>query len=63
MAERELLATHFTQGMINDEGEVVDAIIPRKCGSTNKIIHAKDRAAVQLTFGEVDEDGKYTGTK
>ena len=63
MAEREILATHFTQGMVNDIHECVDSIIPRKCAATNKILHAKDRASVQLTFAIVNEDGKYVGNK
>lgn len=42
----------------NDAVPTVDQIelyIPRKCSATNKIIAAKDHAAVQLDIAEVDE--------
>eukprot|EP00775_Hariotina_reticulata_P009402 gene9402-9566_t len=47
--------------MKNDEGEVVDLYIPRKCAWTNKLITAKDHASVQVNIGHLDEEGKYTG--
>ena len=34
--------------MINAEGENVDLYIPRKCSWTNRLIEAKDHAAVQI---------------
>jgi hypothetical protein len=33
-------------GMINDEKQVVDPYLPRKCEFTNKILEAKDRSSV-----------------
>jgi small subunit ribosomal protein S21e len=45
--------------MKNDEGEVVDLYIPRKCAWTNKLIAAKDHASVQINVGHLDADGVY----
>ncbi|KAK9797454.1 hypothetical protein WJX73_009844 [Symbiochloris irregularis] len=45
--------------MLNDEGETVDLYIPRKCSWTNKLITAKDHAAVQINVGHLDDDGVY----
>ncbi|KAK3288363.1 40S ribosomal protein S21 [Cymbomonas tetramitiformis] len=47
--------------MRNDEGDMVDLYIPRKCSSTNRLITAKDHASVQLNVGHLDEHGVYTG--
>ncbi|KAL3160996.1 40S ribosomal protein S21 [Trebouxia sp. C0009 RCD-2024] len=47
--------------MINDEGANVDLYIPRKCAWTNKLITAKDHAAVQLNIGHLNEEGMYNG--
>jgi small subunit ribosomal protein S21e len=41
------------EGMYNDQGKLIDLYIPRKCAVTNKVIHAKDAASVQLNIGEV----------
>jgi len=42
--------------------EQIELYVPRKCAASNKIIAAKDHAAVQLDIGEVDEQtGRYTG--
>lgn len=35
-------------GMHNDEGKNVELYIPRKCSATNRIIGAKDHAAIQV---------------
>ncbi|KIY96895.1 40S ribosomal protein S21 [Monoraphidium neglectum] len=48
--------------MKNDEGEVVDLYIPRKCAWTNKLITAKDHASVQINIGHLDGEGVYSGT-
>lgn len=49
--------------MQNDQGEVVDMYIPRKCSASNRIIHAKDHASVQLALADVDSStGRITGT-
>ncbi|KXZ43008.1 hypothetical protein GPECTOR_107g152 [Gonium pectorale] len=45
--------------MINDEGQVVDLYIPRKCAWTNKLITAKDHASVQINIGHLDANGVY----
>ena len=47
--------------MHNTEGVNVDLYIPRKCNATNRLIHAKDKASVQLNIGHVNADGIYTG--
>ncbi|KAG2436875.1 hypothetical protein HXX76_006395 [Chlamydomonas incerta] len=46
--------------MINDEGQVVDLYIPRKCAWTNKLITAKDHASVQINIGHLDANGVYS---
>ncbi|XP_014261936.1 40S ribosomal protein S21 [Cimex lectularius] len=40
--------------MQNDAGTSEDLYIPRKCSSSNRIIHAKDHASIQLTIPDVD---------
>ncbi|XP_011149837.1 40S ribosomal protein S21 [Harpegnathos saltator] len=47
--------------MENDTGTLVDLYIPRKCSASNRIIHAKDHASIQLTLADVDpETGRMT---
>ncbi|KAG9293184.1 hypothetical protein G9A89_010521 [Geosiphon pyriformis] len=48
--------------MQNDQGQQVDLYVPRKCSATNRLISAKDHAAVQINIGDVDPQGRYTGT-
>ncbi|KAK3858309.1 hypothetical protein Pcinc_035493 [Petrolisthes cinctipes] len=54
---------HFnTTTMQNDAGEYVDLYVPRKCSASNRIIHAKDYASIQINIAEVDEEtGRMTG--
>lgn len=40
--------------MENDAGEFVDLYCPRKCSASNRIIHAKDHASIQLDIVDVD---------
>merc|ERR1711924_214272 len=47
--------------MINDEGQNVDLYIPRKCSWSNRLIGAKDHAAIQINIGHLDDKGVYTG--
>ena len=47
------------EGMFNDKNECVDLYIPRKCSVTNKIIHAKDKASVQINVGLVIKIREY----
>ncbi len=62
--------------MQNEENQIVDLYIPRKCSATNKLITAKDAASVQIDIAEVrhffflihsmiqvDANGKATGKK
>ncbi|OQR78465.1 40S ribosomal protein S21 isoform 1 [Tropilaelaps mercedesae] len=46
--------------MENDAGEVVDMYIPRKCSTSNRIIHAKDHASIQLDLAVLNESGATT---
>ncbi|KAK2703680.1 hypothetical protein QYM36_017976 [Artemia franciscana] len=48
--------------MQNDAGEFVDLYIPRKCSASNRIIHAKDHASIQINFVDVDESGRAQST-
>ncbi|CAF1235864.1 unnamed protein product [Rotaria sordida] len=42
--------------------EQIELYVPRKCAASNKIIAAKDHAAIQLDIAEVDEQtGRITG--
>ncbi|KAH0434782.1 hypothetical protein IEQ34_026777 [Dendrobium chrysotoxum] len=52
--------TLFDDKMQNEEGQLVDLYIPRKCSATNRLIAAKDHAAVQINIGHLDEHGVYT---
>ncbi|CAH2007810.1 unnamed protein product [Acanthoscelides obtectus] len=48
--------------MENDSGETVDLYCPRKCSASNRIIHAKDHASIQISIAEVDSNGRLTDT-
>ena len=39
--------------MQDDEKNIVDLYIPRKCSATNRLITAKDHASVQIEIAEV----------
>ena len=39
--------------MQNDEGNIVDLYIPRKCSATNRLITAKDHASIQIEIAQV----------
>lgn len=39
--------------MQNSNNEIVDLYIPRKCSATNRLITAKDHAAVQINVCNV----------
>ncbi|KAI6657009.1 40S ribosomal protein S21 [Oopsacas minuta] len=49
--------------MQNDAGVNVELYFPRKCSFTNRLITAKDHAAVQLSVAELDQEGKMIGAK
>lgn len=40
--------------MQNNDGEIVDLYIPRKCSSSGAIIGAKDHASVQVSLDAND---------
>ncbi|XP_065156014.1 small ribosomal subunit protein eS21 [Atheta coriaria] len=40
--------------MENDNREFVDLYCPRKCSASNRIIHAKDHASIQISLVEVN---------
>eukprot|EP00052_Salpingoeca_macrocollata_P033550 m.8736 g.8736 ORF g.8736 m.8736 type:complete len:86 (-) comp5283_c0_seq1:83-340(-) len=44
--------------MQNNDKEIVDLYLPRKCSATNTLIGAKDHAAVQIQIAKVDGEGK-----
>eukprot|EP00695_Tsukubamonas_globosa_P002033 TRINITY_DN310_c0_g1_i5.p1 TRINITY_DN310_c0_g1~~TRINITY_DN310_c0_g1_i5.p1 ORF type:complete len:82 (+),score=47.76 TRINITY_DN310_c0_g1_i5:56-301(+) len=46
--------------MINDEGQLIDLYIPRKCSATNRLITSDDNASIQVNIGNVNEKGLYT---
>ncbi|GAB5034136.1 40s ribosomal protein s21 [Nannochloropsis oceanica] len=46
--------------MQNEAGQNVDLYIPRKCSWTNRVVHSKDHAAVQINVANVDANGVYT---
>ncbi|TPX39156.1 hypothetical protein SeLEV6574_g07404 [Synchytrium endobioticum] len=48
--------------MEDDKGRIVDLYIPRKCSATGRLITAKDHASVQINIGDVDAQGRLTGT-
>lgn len=45
--------------MQNQQGQVVDLYIPRRCSETSRIITSKDHSSVQINIGLVDGNGKY----
>ncbi|ESQ45096.1 hypothetical protein EUTSA_v10011086mg [Eutrema salsugineum] len=47
--------------MQNEEGQITELYIPRKCSATNRLITSKDHASVQLNIGHLGPDGVYTG--
>ncbi|XP_016838603.1 40S ribosomal protein S21 [Nasonia vitripennis] len=52
-----------TVKMENDAGEFVDLYCPRKCSASNRIIHAKDHASIQMALADVDPTtGRMTDT-
>ena len=42
----------------NNQGEIVEKYIPRKCGATSKVIGPKDHASVQIFVPDLDENGR-----
>ncbi|KAL7411451.1 ribosomal protein S21e [Mrakia frigida] len=43
--------------MENDQGQLVDLYVPRKCSATGRLINSKDHASVQITIADVDASG------
>jgi hypothetical protein len=39
--------------MQNEQGEYVDIILPRKCTATNRLLHSRDYASVQINVFNV----------
>ncbi|KAF9792135.1 ribosomal protein S21e [Thelephora terrestris] len=48
--------------MENDQGILVDLYVPRKCAATNRLITAKDHAAIQISVADVDANGVAQNT-
>merc|ERR1711909_218967 len=57
-----LLTKSESLKMQNNDGEIVDLYIPRKCSSSGAIIGAKDHASVQIAIVDVDESGRALTT-
>ncbi|MQL20589.1 40S ribosomal protein S21 [Escherichia coli] len=51
----------LTNKMQNEEGQITELYIPRKCSATNRLITSKDHASVQINIGHLDENGVYNG--
>ncbi|KAI6233060.1 40S ribosomal protein S21 [Aphelenchoides fujianensis] len=47
-------STSRSAKMENDQNEIVDLYVPRKCSSSSRIISAKDHGAIQIDFVDVD---------
>jgi small subunit ribosomal protein S21e len=47
--------------MQNEEGAIVDNLIPRKCNATGRLIPPQDHASVQFRIADVDKEGHPTG--
>eukprot|EP00382_Lankesteria_abbotti_P010650 CAMPEP_0113848994 /NCGR_PEP_ID=MMETSP0372-20130328/2829_1 /TAXON_ID=340204 /ORGANISM="Lankesteria abbotti" /LENGTH=82 /DNA_ID=CAMNT_0000818625 /DNA_START=51 /DNA_END=299 /DNA_ORIENTATION=+ /assembly_acc=CAM_ASM_000359 len=47
--------------MEDENKNIVDLYIPRKCSATNRLISAKEHGSIQINIGETDENGHYTG--
>ena len=56
------IGTMATVGTLNEEGVNVDMYIPRKCHYSNSLIAASDFCSVQISVGDIDPSGVYTGT-
>mmetsp|Transcript_48166 Transcript_48166/g.61765 ORF Transcript_48166/g.61765 Transcript_48166/m.61765 type:complete len:115 (+) Transcript_48166:13-357(+) len=53
---------HFSSTMQNEEGDIVDLYIPRKCSWTNSLIEASDKASIQLNVADIDPaTGRFLG--
>merc|ERR1712080_349401 len=48
-----LTDVNLTQKMQNDEGEIVDLYVPRKCSTSNRLIGSKDNASIQLNSAKL----------
>jgi len=44
-------------GMTNNDNQVVDLYIPRRCAWTNRLITARDHSSVRINIAEVDNNG------
>ena len=49
--------------LTNNQGEIVDKYLPRKCGATSKLIGSKDHASIQLFVPDLDEEGRVVFDK
>jgi small subunit ribosomal protein S21e len=45
------------KGCVNDEHQLTDSYLPRKCEYSDRILTSKDRSSIQLVICEVDENG------
>ncbi len=54
--------THM-KGCINQENNLTDMYLPRKCDYTDKLITPQDKSSVQLTICDVGADGRIIHDK
>jgi small subunit ribosomal protein S21e len=47
--------------MQNEQGDIVDKLVPRKCHATNRLIPPHDHASVQFRISKVNHEGVPTG--
>lgn len=46
------------KALVNQNGEIVEKYLPRKCCVSSKLIAPKDHASVQIFVPEIDENGR-----
>ena len=46
------------QPMMNEDGDIVDSYLPRKCFATSRIIGSKEHSSIQLRVPKLDENGQ-----
>jgi small subunit ribosomal protein S21e len=49
--------------LTNQNGEIVEKYLPRKCCATSKLIGPKDHSSVQIFVPEIDENGRAVLSK
>jgi small subunit ribosomal protein S21e len=67
IAKHILVNTEFQKGqmkpIMNQDKEIVEKYLPRKCSATSKIIGPKDHSSVQIFVPQVDAQGRLLSEK